>query len=235
MTRPASIELAPDAELPDRPFTAIGRTADDLATMTRMLARLRRFVAESAGEAGDAGATGAPGDPGAPGDVAPDRRDDHVTDPEDGGIHHIVLPSVAAAREPGDMATVGFFGQARLDVDHAPIVELEHALIASMAPADGVIAYHNVFWPGVGWGNLVVFRDQASRSGWGHDPRHGEAIRRSPAHYHSVRLHIGALPGGIAGAGAIELLRTRYLDMESEPVWRAVRPTAWRDGSCVTR
>jgi hypothetical protein len=205
MTRRTAIELAPDVDLPDRPFTALARTADDLATLGRMLARQRRLVAEAEASADD-------------------RRDEHLTDAEDGGIHHIVLPSLAAARAAGDMATVGFFGQARLEVDHEPIVELEHALIASMTPADGVIAYHNVFWPGTGWGNLVVFRDQASRSGWGHDPRHGDAVGRSPRHYHSIRLHIGALPGGIAADGAIELLRTRYLDMEEEPVWRAIRP-----------
>ncbi len=170
--RPIPIPLAWDEVVPDRPFAALDRTADDLATLGRMLSRLRRAVAEPRPD---------------------DRRDDHVTDREDGGIHHIVLPSVEAARAAGTMATVGFFGQARLDVDHAPIIELEQALIADMAETHGIVAYHNVFWPGTGWGNLVVFRDHEARAGWGHDPRHADAVRRSPAHYHSIRLHVGTL------------------------------------------
>jgi hypothetical protein len=199
------IRLGPATEVGDRPFAALASTRDDLAVMERMLERLRRHI--------EAVAVG----------TAERSRDDHVVDADDAGIHRIVVTDVDQAREARDRVVVGFFGQARLDVDHRPIVELESALIADMAAAAEPLVYYNVHWPGVGWGNIVVFADADAERGWGRDPRHHEAVARSPAHYHSIRLHVGTVPGGILGRRAIELKRTRYLDFSGPEAWRAVR------------
>jgi hypothetical protein len=202
------IRLDALTEVADRPFAALALTREDLAVMERMLEQLRQHI-----EALPAVTT----------QPAQRRRDDHFADPDAQGIHRIVITDTARVREPRDLVLVGFFGQARLDVDHRLIVELESALIAAMAGEGSPLVYYNVHWPGVGWGNLVVFTDAAAERAWGHDPRHHEAVGRSPAHYHSVRLHTGDLPAGIFGRGAIHLRRTRYFDFSGPEPWRAER------------
>jgi hypothetical protein len=198
------IRLHATAVVPDRPFTRIESTKADLRVMNRMIERLRRHVA---------------GLPVAGRGVS---RDDRISDPSDQGIHRIVVTDVARAGEPRDLVLVGFFGHARSDVDHGPIVDLESTLIEGMADAANPLVYYNVHWPGAGWGNLVLFTDMTAERGWGHDPRHAEAVARSPAHYHSIRLHIGILRAGLAG-GTIELERTRYFDFSGPEAWTAVR------------
>lgn len=202
------ITLAPDAVVADRPFTALEHSAADLRVMDRMLVRLRRHVAEVVVPSGSAS------------------RDDRLSDP-DGSQLKIAIPAVAAALVPRDLVAVGFFGQARMDVDHAPIIDLEAALIADLAQEPGLLVYFNLFWPGVGWGNLVLFDGWEAKDRWGRDdPRHIESVRRSPAHYHSIRLHNGVVAGGLPGVGGIRLVRTRYLDYSGDRPWRAVRELA---------
>jgi hypothetical protein len=189
----------------DRPFTALARTREDVALMTAMLDRLRAHVATVTGHRRRTRS-----------------RIDRVTD-DDRSQHQIVLPSIARTRRPGDLFAVGFFGQARGDVDHAPIVELESALIEDMPGTPGLVAYYNTFQPGTGWGNLVLFEDEQLKAAWGGDPRHADAVVRSSRHYHSIRLHNARAVGGLTGSGGIELIRTRLLDYREVPAWRAVR------------
>ena len=149
-------------------------------------------------------------------------RLDRVTD-ADASVHTIVLPRLSSALGTTDLFGVGFFGQARHQVDHAPIMELEAALIADMPSTPGLVAYYNAFDPTAGWGNLVLFEDHVVERAWGGDPRHVEAVRRSPVHYHSIRLHHAKASGGLLGSGPIEITRTRYLDFADDPPWRAIR------------
>ena len=200
------IRLDAETEVPDRPFAALASTVEDLAVMERMLTRLERHL----GFAGPGGCRREP------------RRQLHGSrrpwDPSDR------RDRCGSRTRAGALVVVGFFGQARLDVDHGPIVDLESALIADMAAAVNPLVYYNVHWPGVGWGNLVLFTGEDDERTWGRDdPRHAEAVARSPAHYHSIRLHVGSLPGGIVGRQPIELRRTRYFDFSGPEPWRAVR------------
>jgi hypothetical protein len=190
-----------------RPFTSPAASAADLATMDRMLRRLRGHIGSLP--------------------AMPARRDDRFVDPADGAHHTIIVTDVGAARSVAPLTVVGFFGQARQDVDHAPIVDLEQRLIADMAGPPGPLVYHNVWWPGEGWGNLVLFASPADEAAWGRaDPLHVESVRRSPAHYHSIRLHIGVVDDGLAGVAGVRLLRTKYLDYGENPAWRATREAA---------
>jgi hypothetical protein len=148
-------------------------------------------------------------------------RLDKVTDP-DASVHTMVIPDIGALGT-NDLFGVGFFGQARRGVDHAPIMELEAALIDDMPRTPGLVAYYNAFYPTAGWGNLVLFRDHATERTWGADPRHVEAVRRSADHYHSIRLHHAQASGGLLGSGDIEIIRTRYIDFGDDPPWRAIR------------
>lgn len=194
------IEIGPTQELPDRPFTALAHGEHDLAVMGEMLTRLRRHVREV--------------------DLTPGHRDDRFADDAE---HMIVLPDTSLVTTTSDLFAVGFFGQARADVDHRPIVELEERLVRTMPGTPGLVAYYNVHWPGRGWGNLVLFTDEATKAGWGHDDVHRDAVDRSPAHYHSIRLHNGAVDGGLLGNASIRPVRTRYLDFATDPPWCGVR------------
>lgn len=140
---------------------------------------------------------------------------------DDDGKHLIVLPHPGLVSASGELTAVGFFGQARADVDHTPILDLEDALVQDMPSNLGLVAYYNVRWWHNGWGNLVLFLDDEAKDGWGSDQRHREAVELSPRHYHSIRLHNGMLPGGLVGHDAIDLVRTKYLDFDRP--WRAVR------------
>jgi hypothetical protein len=204
-----STTLRPDEVVTDRPFTAPSHGEEDRAILDRMLTRLRRHMAEVVVPSGDV------------------RRDDRFTDPADGSQHSLIVADVARATAHRSLVVVGFFGQARMDVDHAPIVDLEQAIMADMGTEPGLVVYYNVHWPAEGWGNLVLFDDWTAKDRWGRDdPRHTEAVRRSPAHYHSIRLHHGIIDDGLPGEGTVRLVRTRYLDYRDRPAWRAVRELA---------
>jgi hypothetical protein len=193
------IELAADEVIAERPFTATPEGERDLEMMNRMLLRLRRHIG---GIGLDAPSNARFGDE---------------------GEHMIILPHPELICLPSTLAAVGFFGQARADVDHQPIIDLEHQLIDDMTNNPGLVAYYNVHWPGEGWGNLVLFVDFEAKDGWGHDDRHRRAVERSPDHYHSIRLHNGVLPGGLRGPNGIRLIATKYLDFEAGMQWRAIR------------
>ena len=196
------IELGPSEHVAGRPFSTPDWTRKDSAVLSRMFSRLRTHAATYARDAGD--------------------RLDKLTEP-DGSVHTIVLPDLERMRRVGDLFGVGFFGQARRNVDHTPIMELEAALIADMPRTAGLVAYYNAFDPDEGWGNLVLFEDAVAERAWGGDPRHIDAVRRSATHYHSIRLHHALAAGGLLGSGPIEIIRTRYLDYAEDPPWRAVR------------
>ena len=213
------IELASDELVPGRPFTAPAWTVTDEAVLSRMWDRLRAHARTYA--------TGPVARPAA--DPAANDRTDKLVD-IDGSVHTIVLPDLRRALRSEDLFAVGFFGQARTGVDHTPIMVLEAELIADMWQNDGPLAYYNAFYPEAGWGNLVLFADAETERRWGSDPRHGDAVRRSGTHYHSIRLHHARASGGLLGTGPIAITRTRYLDYDGDRPWRAVRDRGLRTG-----
>jgi hypothetical protein len=191
-----AVPLAPAERVPARPFSDPEATARDLAVLAGIRAAQRERVA-----GGHGGGT--------------------WVDPT-GSTHWLVTSRPELALHPTPCLAVGFFGQARSDVDHTIIVQLEHAMLARAEEIPGLIAYHNVQLADAQWGNLVLFAAGTDTAPIRAERTHADAIGRAPAHYHSLRLHRGTL----AGAGAteeIELATTLYLDFDSTPLWRAVR------------
>jgi hypothetical protein len=137
--------------------------------------------------------------------------------------HHVVVPDWAALESVRPAAIVGFFGQARADVDHAAISEFEHDIVVRAATFRGLLAYHNARLASGQWANLVVFRSHAGTAEVTSDPIHASAVARTPHHYRSLRLHRGELADGCLGEAAAVLHETLYLDFGATPVWRAVR------------
>ena len=140
-----------------------------------------------------------------------------------GATHWLVAPRPERVLASVPCLAVGFFGQARSDVDHTIIVQLEHAMLARAKEIPGLIAYHNVQLANAQWGNLVLFEAGTETAPMRADPIHADAIGRAPAHYHSLRLHRGTLVRCSDNAEAIELGTTLYLDFDTTPPWRAMR------------
>lgn len=142
---------------------------------------------------------------------------------EGGDEHWLVAPAPELLARRAPARAVGFFGQARGDVDHLPIVELEHELLARAGAFPGLLAYHNVRFASGQWGNLVVFADGDGPAHVRDDPTHREALRLTPAHYHSIRLHRLRLPDGALGGRPVQLLETLLFDFSESPPWHEVR------------
>lgn len=145
---------------------------------------------------------------------------------DDIGRHCVAVPDWSALETSRPVAIVGFFGQARDDVDHAAIVELESAIVTRAAAFPGLLAYHNAQLANGQWANLVVFASAADTAAVTADPVHADALARTPRHYASLRLHRGALADGCLGAAAARIRETLYLDFAETPAWRAVRAYA---------
>jgi hypothetical protein len=182
--------------VPDRPFTAPALTDGDLAALVGMRAALRRRTAAGAGAG---------------------------TWEEAGEQHLLVAPRLDALVVRAPAVAVGFFGQTRDHVDHAPILRLEYALLARAGTFAALVSYHNVRFADGRWGNLVSFADDDGRADVRDDPLHREALARTAVHYRSVRLHRLRLADGAAGTAAPELRETLLLDFDESPPWRAIR------------
>jgi hypothetical protein len=142
---------------------------------------------------------------------------------DDIGRHQVAVPDWDALERSRPVAMVGFFGQARDDVDHAAIIDLEDDIVARAASFPGLLAYHNAQLASGQWGNLVVFGASADTAAITRDPVHRQAVARTPGHYASLRLHRGVLADGCLGAAPVRIGETLYLDFAETPAWRALR------------
>jgi hypothetical protein len=195
--RRAHLHLQADQTVAGRGFSDPVHTARDGATLTQLRVALARAAAGP--------------------------RATVLRFADDIGEHRIAVPDWRALETLRPVAIVGFFGQARDDVDHGAIVALEHDIVARAAAFPGLLAYHNARLADGQWGNLVVFASSADTAGLLGDPIHQDALARTPRHYASLRLHRGVLAGGCLGAAPARIGETLYLDFAETPPWRAVR------------
>jgi hypothetical protein len=182
---PAVQTLAPDEGAPGRPFADPANTLHDLAALSAMHRALRLRVRShpSGGRWSDAGAE-----------------------------HWLVVPDPVQLAAIRPVVGVGFFGQAREEVDHEPILRLEHDLLARAASFPGLLAYHNVRFADAQWGNLVLFAGDGDPAHVRADPTHGEAIARTALHYRSLRLHRLRFSGGALDDSSLDLVSTLLID-----------------------
>jgi hypothetical protein len=140
-----------------------------------------------------------------------------------GEVHRIAVPDWSALSSDRPAVGVGFFGQARPDVDHGPISAMEDEIVERAASLDGLLAYHNALLEPGRWANLVVFASVSAVDSLRGDALHEAAIGRTPVHYASLRLHRGLLAGGALGAAPFALERTLFFDFSHDPPRRFVR------------
>jgi hypothetical protein len=198
------LQLGPHDIARERPFAAIEHTHADLVILRGMRQTLARRLRDGTLPAPDAG----------------------PRDEPDGTEHWICVPDQRRLAETRPVAAVGFFGQARTGLDHRPILDREHDIVARAASFGGLLTYYNLRLADGRYGNLVLFDAPPSKAHVTADSVHGEAVALTPRHYCSLRLHHASLAEGVLGACELELLRTRYLDFGGEPAWSAVREPA---------
>jgi hypothetical protein len=139
------------------------------------------------------------------------------------GEHVVAVPDWTALARTQPVALVGFFGQARDDVDHSPIVAMERNIVARARDFPGLLAYHNARLGECHWGNMVLLASRASVASLAPDPVHIRAVASAPSHYESLRLHRGSLANGLLGEADVCLEETLYLDFSARPTWRGLR------------
>jgi len=204
----AEIVLGPDETVAGRPFTDPVHTRRDEEALRRLLTRQRELARAWA-------------------DCSRAERDVIIREHDDEGRRHLlVVPDPRALLETPDPVVVGFFGRPRANVDASVLFELEEELVAGMGAyaAGGLLSYYDVELVKGSYGNLILFATPAGPGHWATNPIHRRAVEVSPASYHEIRLHQGALSGTFLGTGTLRLTRTRYLDYSGSEVWRAVRP-----------
>jgi hypothetical protein len=194
---PPCLPLGADERVPHRPFCDPEHTPLDLATLSQLRRALERAARGSRGPT--------------------------MRFADDIGVHQLSVPDWAALESAQPAALIGFFGQAREEVDHAAIVALEDDIVARAPAFPGLLAYHNARLANGQWGNLVAFASRAATGELVRDPAHVSAIARTPLHYASLRLHRGVLPDGALGALPATIDETLYLDFGETPAWRALR------------
>ncbi len=203
----AVVQLARDTLVEGRPFAAPANTKRDTAVMQEMLARMRAAARSW---------LAAP----PPGSGALVRQLDAA-----GLRTWIRVPDRAALLAAPELTTIGFFGQPRDDVDHAPIHELETAIVETLEEVPGVLSYFNLELAQRRFGNLVLCAAPDVPVRWHAHDVHRLAVALAPSHYHWARLHRGTVRSRLVGDADLVVLHTRYYDFDSEPAWLAVR--AW--------
>jgi hypothetical protein len=188
--------LSPDAVVVGREFTEPARSLEDLAALARIRASLvSRIRSQLAGGTWEAA----------------------------GEWHWLVVPEVRALARSRLSYGVGFFGQARENVDPSAILSLEHDLLDRASAFPGLLAYYNVRFLTGQWGNLVLFASDDDPRHVRSDPTHLEALARAAEHYHSVRLHRLRFPQGVISEIPAGLESTLLIDFNETPPWRAIR------------
>lgn len=206
MTQPI-LQLSARELIAERRFADPEHSLADLAILEYMRAHLRSALAEPA-----AAAYGAP---------SAGLRTEWLA--EDGGRQQrLVLPAPDRLLSAGDLAVVGFFGQRRADADPAVMGDIDDQLIEELVARPYVLSYSSLELPDGNWANLVLLEHTAGMEHWRASPKHAYAVRElAPRFYATIRLHNGALAGGLA-AERITLLRTKYYDFGAG-CWQATR------------
>lgn len=204
----SEIELAPDEEVPGRPFADPSHTRREEEALRLLLAHERERARAWCDEPFES------------------RRDVVIKETDAAGLRHLlVVPETHALIQARDLLVVGFFGRPREDAKTALLFDLEERLVAGMSSyaAHGLLSYYDLELVKGAYGNLILFAGPDGPARWGENPVHREAVEISPANYHEIRLHQGRLPGGILEDGDLRVTRTRYIDYHEAEVWRAVR------------
>lgn len=136
---------------------------------------------------------------------------------------YYIQPALLFAAQ--NLTVVGFFGQKRQDADVRPLLDADKRFEETFHDHPGLLSLSTVRLPDGDFGNLVLFTTPQAKDNWNFSPLHYELVATvSPPYYRSIRLNNGVLPMGLDVVDDLALQSTRYIDYDSDPPWRAVRP-----------
>ncbi len=199
--------LSPTERVPGRPFSDPQHGVEDL----RVLRRMARQLVDTY-------------DDPAVCDFRPGKRPICQSDTQ-GRNFRIYYIQAKRLFELQDLTVVGFFGQKRRNADIRPLLAADKKFEEAFDAHPGLLSLSTVRLPDGDFGNLVLFSSMEAKDDWNYSPLHYDLVAKiSPPYYRSVRLNNGVLPRGLDAPEELYLQRTRYIDYESDPPWRAVRP-----------
>jgi hypothetical protein len=205
---PTIVHLGPRDAVAERPFTAPENSHVDLEILETMRARLCRTLDTRAGA-----------------NVVSDPAEMHIqfVHEDDQHMHRMVILDRAALRADTELAFVGFFGQRRGDASPALLQDLDTELIQEFLQHHYVLSYSSLELPDGNWANMVILEHIDGIQHWRASQRHAYAARElAPLYYTAIRLHNGALHGGLASPRMV-LNSTKYYDFSSTAWWQAIR------------
>lgn len=195
--------LGPTETVTGRPFTDPDKIETDFAALEQIRATLHATVRAM------------PVDP-EPGTTL------HLQQP-DGRAHRIIILNRLRLLSNAPMSVVGFFGQRRPEADPSMLQELDAELIEELNAHPSMLSYSSCELSHGAWANLVVLADPQGARRWRESARHVFAASQvAPRYYTTVRIHNGALPGGLASPALIHV-RTLYYDFSEGGWWQAIR------------
>jgi len=201
-----SAHLSPDEIVPERPFSDPQHTGEDLTIMRHMARQLVDTY----------------DDPRVC-DFTPGGRPVCKSD-QQGRHFRIYYIQPGLLFERFFITVVGFFGQKREHADIGPIIEADKQFENEFHAHPGLLSLSTVRLPDGDFGNLVLFTSAEAKDRWNFSPLHNDLVARvSPPYYRSVRLNNGLLPTGLSSPDELYLQRTRYIDYQVDPPWRALR------------
>jgi len=204
MNEPA--RLSPTELAPARPFSDPRHSIEDLATMRGMAQQLIDTY----------------NDP-VVCDFTPGGRPVCQSDKQ-GRFFRIYYIQPGLLFELFNITVVGFFGQKRAHADIKPLLSADKKFEEMFHAHPGLLSLSTVRLPDGDFGNLVLFTSSEAKDNWNYSPLHYDLVSKiSPPYYRSIRLNNGILPRGLTAPHELYLERTRYLDYESDPPWRALR------------
>lgn len=197
--------IGPTTQLPERPFTDLRYTRQDLQVM--------RFMASCAWLALESSA------------ATEQEPPIFLYQPDaERWVHRFVLTQPERLRRSAPLTIVGFFGLRNPGGDVALAQRLDRELLPELSQHEALLAYVSVCLPTGNFANLVLFASPEGKEQWGMSEKHAAAVRLlTPDYYAAVRLYNGELPDGLAACESLRLRLVKYYDYGSRPLWRAVR------------
>lgn len=143
---------------------------------------------------------------------------------QDSWIHRIVLAQPERLRNLTPLTLVGFFGQRREDANLELAHEFDNTLIKEIPENPDLLSYSTIALQNDDYANMVIFANPEALNDWSRSQAHAQAVNQlAPGYYWSIRLYNGILPQGIADGQNLHLVRAKYFDYSSDPMWHAIR------------
>lgn len=138
--------------------------------------------------------------------------------------HRLVIAQPDRLETLDQLTVIGFFGEKRPDADPVLTDEFDSILIDEFPQHPDLLSYSTLALKAGNFGNLVLFANSGATQHWSRSKAHAQAAGKlAPSYYASVRIYNGLLPDGIKNSKTLHIVRVKYFDYQSAPLWQAVR------------